>query len=61
MVDKFTIIPPFLYVEGEGVVCGGGRVWCVEGECVVCEEGVYVCRGGVYSVYCVKEEEVEKV
>ena len=43
-------------------MCGMWResVWCVEGECVVCEEGVYVCGGGVYSVYCVKEE-VEKV
>ena len=50
IVDKFTIIPPFLCVEGEGVVC-------------VCGGGVYsvcVCRGGVYSVYCV-EGVVEKV
>ena len=50
MVDKFTIIPPFLCVEG--------RVWCVcvERECIVC---VCVCGEGVYSVcvcVCVEGE-----
>ena len=49
------------YVWRESVWYVEGRVWYAwREECVVCEEGVYVCRGGVYSVYCVKEE-VEKV
>ena len=48
MVDKFTIIPPFLCVEGGG--CGmwrGSVCVCV---CVEVEGGVCMCGGEVQCV-----------